>query len=200
VIPPGKFLPIIEGTHIYTRLSRQMINHVFETMSYSDESFSINLSPQDLMSDKTLYLLESALQKMVRPERVGIEVLETQQIKDYTRMREVCNHFKGLGAKIVVDDFGSGYSNIDEIIKLEPDTIKLDGSIIRNIDKDRRQRQIAMQLVRLYHVFEARTVAEFVHNEQVCRVAEDLSVDYSQGFYLAEPSPLYPSDLKMQDS
>ncbi|CCN71298.1 EAL domain-containing protein [Vibrio nigripulchritudo] len=190
VIPPGKFLPIIEGTHIYTRLSRQMINHVFETMSHSDESFSINLSPQDLMSDKTLYLLESALQKMVRPERVGIEVLETEQIKDYTRMREVCNHFKGLGAKIVVDDFGSGYSNIDEIIKLEPDTIKLDGSIIRNIDKDRRQRQIAMQLVRLCHVFEARTVAEFVHNEQVCRVAEDLGVDYLQGFYLAEPSPL----------
>lgn len=190
IIPPGKFLPIIEGTHIYTRLSRQMLTSVFELMSHREGSFSINLSPQDLMSDKTLYLLESALQKMVNPARVGIEVLETEQIKDYSRMREVCNHFKQLGAKIVVDDFGSGYSNIDEIIKLEPDTIKLDGSIIRNIDKDRRQRQIAMQLVQLCHVFEAKTVAEFVHNEQVCRVAEDLGVDYLQGFYLAEPSPL----------
>ncbi len=188
IITPGQFLPIIEGTHIYTRLSRQMLTKVFDMMSARDEPFSINLSPQDLMSDKTLCLLESALQKTVNPARVGIEVLETEQIKDYSVMREVCNRFKQLGAKIVVDDFGSGYSNIDEIIKLEPDTIKLDGSIIRNIDQNKRQRQIAEQLVRLCHVFEAETVAEFVHNEQVCRIAEDLGVDYLQGFYLAKPA------------
>lgn len=193
IIPPGKFLPIIEGTHLYTRLSRQMIKHTFERMADSQESFSLNLSPQDLMSDKTLYLLEGAIQKMQMPTRVGLEVLESEQIKDYSRMIEVCNHFRRLGARIIVDDFGSGYSNIDEIIKLEPQIIKLDGSIIRNIDKDKRQRQIAQQLVRLCNVFDAKTVAEFVHNEHVCRIAEDIGVDYLQGFYLGEPELLRAS-------
>ncbi|WP_252020975.1 EAL domain-containing protein [Vibrio sp. SCSIO 43136] len=190
IIPPAKFLPIIQGTHLYTRLSRQMISHTFAQMQHSNESFSINLSPQDLMSDKTLYLLEQSMRKLSSASRVGLEVLETEQIKDYGRMQEVCDHFRRLGARIIVDDFGSGYSNIDELIKLEPQIIKLDGSIIRNLDKDPRQRQITQQLVRLCHVFEAKTVAEFVHNQQVCQIAEDLGVDFLQGYYLGKPELL----------
>lgn len=90
-----------------------------------------------------------------------------------------------------MDDFGSGYSNIDEIIRLEPDVIKLDGSLIKTIDKDHKQRQITGQLVKLCQVLNAKTVAEFVHNQEVCNIAESIGVDYLQGFYLAEPSRLF---------
>ena len=190
IIPPGKFLPVIEGTHMYTRLSRQMISRTFELMKERSEAFSINLSPQDMMSDNTIRLLEKHLITMGTPQRVGLEVLETEQIKDYGRMIEVCDHLRTLGARIIVDDFGSGYSNIDEIIKLEPQIIKIDGSLIRNIDTDERQRKIAQTMVQLCHVFGAKTVAEFVHNEQVCTIAEDMGVDYLQGYYLGRPELL----------
>ncbi|PNH91609.1 bifunctional diguanylate cyclase/phosphodiesterase [Vibrio diazotrophicus] len=190
IILPGRFLPIVEGTHLYSRLSRQMISRTFELMHSRSESFSINLSPQDFMSDKTLRHLEDTIQKLADPTRVGLEVLETEQIKDYGHMIEVCNHFRSLGASIIVDDFGCGYSNIDEIVKLEPQIIKLDGSLIRNIDKDVKQRKIAQQLVRLCQVLDAKTVAEFVHNEEVCRISEDMGIDYLQGFYLGQPSRL----------
>ena len=106
-------------------------------------------------------------------------------------MIEVCSHFRKLGARIIVDDFGSGYSNIDEILKLEPEVIKIDGSLIKNIDKDPKQRKIASQLVRLCQVFNAQTVAEFVHNEEVCNIAQDMGVDYLQGYYLGEPTRLF---------
>ena len=106
-------------------------------------------------------------------------------------MIEVCDHFRALGARIIVDDFGSGYSNIDEIIKLEPQIIKLDGSLIRNIDRDPKQRSIAAQLVKLCQVFNAKTVAEFVHNQQVCELAEDMGIDYLQGYYFGEPKRLF---------
>ncbi|WP_165312589.1 bifunctional diguanylate cyclase/phosphodiesterase [Vibrio ziniensis] len=191
IILPGRFLPIIEGTHLYSRLSRQMISRTFELMRSRSESFSINLSPQDFMSDRTLRHLEEAILQLADPTRVGLEVLETEQIKDYGHMIEVCNHFRSLGASIIVDDFGCGYSNIDEIVKLEPQIIKLDGSLIRNIDKDVKQRKIAQQLVRLCQVLDAKTVAEFVHNEEVCRISEDMGIDYLQGFYLGQPSRLY---------
>ncbi|UPR47273.1 EAL domain-containing protein [Vibrio cyclitrophicus] len=191
IVPPGKFLPIIADTHLYTRLSRHMIKSTIGYMADKQSSFSINLSPQDLLSDKTLEVLEAAISGMNDPTRLGLEVLESEQIKDYGRMIEVCDHFRALGARIMVDDFGSGYSNIDEIIKLEPQIIKLDGSLIRNIDKDQKQRNIASQLVRLCQVFNAKTVAEFVHNQQVCEIAEQMGVDYLQGYYFGEPKRLF---------
>ncbi|MFS1958456.1 EAL domain-containing protein [Vibrio cyclitrophicus] len=191
IIPPGKFLPIIADTHLYTRLSRHMIKSTIGYMADKQSSFSINLSPQDLLSDKTLEVLEAAISGMNDPTRLGLEVLESEQIKDYGRMIEVCDHFRALGTRIIVDDFGSGYSNIDEIIKLEPQVIKLDGSLIRNIDKDKKQRNITSQLVRLCQVFNAKTVAEFVHNQQVCDIAEQMGVDYLQGYHFGEPKRLF---------
>lgn len=191
IISPGRFLPIIEGTHLYTRLSRHMLTSTVAYMANRQESFSINLSPQDMLSDKTLYLLEQSVAEMNDPYRLGIEVLESEQIKDFGRMAEVCSHFKKLGVRLMVDDFGSGYSNLDEIIRLEPDIIKLDGSLIRNIDKDEKQRRITAQLVKLCQVLNAKTVAEFVHNSEICSIAESIGVDYLQGFYLAEPKRLF---------
>ncbi|MDW6002580.1 bifunctional diguanylate cyclase/phosphodiesterase [Vibrio mangrovi] len=190
IILPGHFLPVIEGTHLYTHLSRQLITRTFEVMNPRTESFSINLSPQDFMSERTLDHLENAIRLLDDPSRVGLEVLETEQIKDYGHMIDVCNHFRKLGVKIIVDDFGSGYSNIDEIIKLEPQVIKIDGSLIRNIDHHPKQRKIARQLIQLCQVLNAKTVAEFVHNETICRIVEDMGVDYMQGFYLGKPKPL----------
>ncbi len=191
IISPGRFLPVIEGTHLYTRLSRHMMSSTLDFMKDRTDAFSINLSPQDLLSDKTLYLLEEAVSKLNDPYRLGIEVLESEQIKDFSRMVEVCSHFKKLGVRLMVDDFGSGYSNVDEIIRLEPDIIKLDGSLIKNIDSDIKQREITGQLIKLCQVLNAKTVAEFVHNKPVCDIAIDLGVDYLQGFYLAEPKRLF---------
>lgn len=150
----------------------------------------INLAPQDFMSERTLEHLERAIKSLKNPGRVGIEVLETEQIKDYAHMIDVCNQLRNLGASIIIDDFGSGYSNIDEIIKLEPQVIKLDGSLIRNIDFDLKQRHITQQLIQLCHVLEAKTVAEFVHNAEICRIVENMGIDYLQGFHLAEPAPI----------
>ncbi|MDF2155907.1 EAL domain-containing protein [Vibrio sp. CAU 1672] len=191
IIPPGRFLPIIADTHLYTRLSRHMIQNTLQYMQDKTGDFSINLSPQDFFSDKTLAVLEAAILKLNHPHRLGLEVLESEQIKDYGRMIEVCSHFRKLGARIIVDDFGSGYSNIDEILKLEPEVIKIDGSLIKNIDQDTKQRQITAQLVRLCQVLDAKTVAEFVHNQQVCEIAQDMGFDYLQGYYLGVPQRLF---------
>ena len=188
IITPGYFLPIIEGTHLYTRLSRQMISNTFKLMRTKTHAFSINLSPQDLMSDRTMQLLESELRACSHPERVGLEILETEQISNYAHLIDTCNHLRSLGAHIIVDDYGSGFSNLDKIVKLEPQIIKLDGSIIKNIDKDTKQRKITQTLVKLCNVMEAKTVGEFVHNQEVCQIAEDIGIDYLQGYYLGEPA------------
>lgn len=187
---PGQFLPVIEGTHLYNRLSRQMIKLTFDLMRDRTEWFSINLSAQDFMSEETLVVIEQGISSISDPSRVGLEVLENEKIKDYAHMIQVCNRFRQLGASIMIDDFGSGYSNIDEILKLEPQIIKLDGSLIRHIDHDQKQRKITQQLVNLCQVLEAKTIAEFVHNEAVMKISEDMGINYLQGFYFAQPQSL----------
>ncbi|TOF21395.1 sensor domain-containing phosphodiesterase [Vibrio parahaemolyticus] len=189
--PDELLLKGIEARRSGVRSNTHMIRSTLHYMRDKKGDFSINLSPQDLLSDKTLMLLEHEISQLNDSTRIGLEVLESEQIKDYGRMIEVCSHFRKLGARIIVDDFGSGYSNIDEILKLEPEVIKLDGSLIRDIDKDLKQRKIASQLVRLCQVFNAETVAEFVHNREVCKIAQDMGVDYLQGYYLGEPTRLF---------
>ncbi|NVD06989.1 EAL domain-containing protein [Vibrio sp. JPW-9-11-11] len=190
VLSPGYFLPLVQGTRLYNKMSQLMIKRSFELMQPRSEKFSLNLSHQDIVNDTTLELLEESILGLQDPTRVGIEIVESEQIHDFERMSEVCNHFRQMGVTIIVDDFGSGYSNLDEIIKIEPDIIKLDGSLIRYIDVDAKQRKVASQLVRLCNVFGAKTVAEFVHNQAVCDIATELGVDYLQGFYLGEPTKL----------
>ncbi|KIE19157.1 hypothetical protein SE23_19360 [Vibrio sinaloensis] len=190
VLPPGYFLPLVQGTRLYTKFSQQMIASSFAAMSSRHDHFTLNLSPQDILDDNTLALLEQHILALKQPSRVGIEIVESEQISDFSQMIDVCNHFRKLGVKIIVDDFGSGYSNLDEIVQLQPDIIKLDGSLIRQIDHDKKQRKITSQLIRLCQVFEAKTVAEFIHNQAVCEIATEMGVDYLQGFYLGEPKPL----------
>lgn len=93
-------------------------------------------------------------------------------------MIEVCNYFCILGVIIIVDDFGSGYFNIDEIVKFELQVIKFDGSLICNIDQDVKQCWIVEQFVKLCQVLNVKIVVEFVYNQMVCCISEDMGVDY----------------------
>lgn len=190
VLSPGYFLPLIQETRLYTKFSQTMISNSFDLMANRQENFTLNLSHQDMLDDNTLALLEKQVGQLQVPQRVGFEIVESEQIDDFSQMIEVCNHFRRLGVKIIVDDFGSGYSNLDEIIQLKPDIIKLDGSLIRHIDSDVKQRKITAQMVQLCKALDAEVVAEFIHSQQVCDVAVDMGVDYLQGFYLGEPVEL----------
>ncbi len=190
VLSPGYFLPLIQDTRLYTKFSQTMISNSFDLMANRQENFTLNLSHQDMLDDNTLSLLETRIRQLEIPQRAGFEIVESEKIDDFSRMIEVCNHFRGFGVTIIVDDFGSGYSNLDEIIQLKPDIIKLDGSLIRHIDSDAKQRKITAQMVQLCKALDAEVVAEFIHSQQVCDVAVDMGVDYLQGFYLGEPVEL----------
>ncbi|MGF1764065.1 EAL domain-containing protein [Aliivibrio kagoshimensis] len=187
VYSPSRFLTSVEGTLLYNKLSRKMIQRTFDVMKDRQEHFSINLTYQDFVDDQTVRLLETVLSHINDLSRVSFEIVETDQIHDFKRIIDMCEHYRRLGVSIVIDDFGVGYSDIYRIIQLKPDTIKLDGSLIKYLDIDKRQRKITKQIIKLCHVFEAKTVAEYVHNNEVCRIAEDFGIDYLQGYYFSEP-------------
>ena len=93
-----------------------------------------------------------------------------------------------MGAKIAIDDFGSGYSNFSYILKLKPDYIKIDGSIIKNIDTNEDSRVITGAIIAFAKKLDITVIAEFVRSKEVYDTCVELGVDEFQGFYLGEPS------------
>ena len=82
---------------------------------------------------------------------------------------------------IAIDDFGSGYSNFEHILRLKVDYLKLDSSLIKTLDTDKHARAIVETIQQFASRIGIRTVAEFVHSEAVHQVVKEIGIDYSQG-------------------
>ncbi|HBD93631.1 MAG TPA: hypothetical protein DC057_05620 [Spirochaetia bacterium] len=89
---------------------------------------------------------------------------------------------------MAIDDFGSGYSNFDHIISLDVDYIKIDASMIKNIDKERESQIITKTIVNFSKELNMKTVSEYVHSLAVFNKVKELGVDFSQGYFFGEPT------------
>jgi EAL domain-containing protein (putative c-di-GMP-specific phosphodiesterase class I) len=94
---------------------------------------------------------------------------------------------KEFGCRIAIDDFGSGYSNFEHLLKLNIDYIKIDGTLIKNLDKDVNAQVVVETIVNFAQRLNILTVAEFVHNEAVFMKVKELNINRSQGFFLGMP-------------
>jgi len=97
---------------------------------------------------------------------------------------------KGRGVRIAIDDFGSGYSNFERLLDYEPDIIKIDGSLIKNIATDDYSISIVKTIVGFANEHNIKTIAEFVENETIFNILYALGVNYSQGYYFGKPKLL----------
>ncbi|RUM62378.1 MAG: EAL domain-containing protein, partial [Sulfurimonas sp.] len=121
--------------------------------------------------------------------RLIFEITETEEIEDYIFVNKFIQTIKGYGARVAIDDFGTGYANFEHIISLDVDFIKIDGSLIRNIDTNSESQAIAEAIVAFSQKLGSKTIVEFVHNEAVYEKVKAMGADYSQGYFLGEPSP-----------
>jgi EAL domain-containing protein (putative c-di-GMP-specific phosphodiesterase class I) len=119
-----------------------------------------------------------------------VELLETEDFKNYDDVYNFCSKVRSYGIKIALDDFGSGYSNFSHILHLPVDYIKIDASLISNIDRDLNSRLMVETIVDLAHKLNVYTIAEFVSSQDILDVITMLGVDYAQGFHLGKPEPI----------
>ena len=119
--------------------------------------------------------------------RVIFEIVESEGIENFDKVLEFIKDVKAIGCKIAIDDFGSGYSNFEHLLQLNIDYIKIDGTLIKNLDKDTNAQVVVQTIVDFAKRLDILTVAEFVHNEAVHKEVKNLKIDRTQGFFLAEP-------------
>ena len=187
VIPPFFFLNTAKQSKLYPYITQTVITQSVQAFSDTDREFSINITAEDVENPDTVAHLERELTTHHAASRCIIEITESEEIKDYQHVISFIDHFKSLGCKIAIDDFGSGYSNFSYIADLGADYIKIDGSLVKNIDNDPTSELIVRTILTFAKNMGIKTVAEFVASESVYKKIKELGVDYSQGFYFSEP-------------
>jgi len=188
VLSPVLFIPIAKKIKVYNQITKQIVDKSFAAFKDTDLEFNINLSIEDIMSNEIFNYILDKLRNSDAARRVTFELLESEAIKDFTKVEKFINEVKRYGAKIAIDDFGSGYSNFSYLTKIKPHYIKIDGSLIENIDVDNSSLMVVETIVSFAKKLGMKTVAEYVHSSVVMDKVKELDIDYSQGFYIDEPT------------
>ena len=193
VIFPDRILPDVEGSHLYSYLTKRVVDYNIKKLrSDSKMKISINLSADDLINDSILGILA---QNADLSDRLYIEILENKSI-DYTKVELSLQKLKLFGYKICIDDFGSGYSNLNHLLNLSIDYLKIDGSIIKELHHDKK----AYSLVKTFAVFceqnNIEVIAEFIDNQEVVDILKSFGVKYGQGWYFSKALPYSELDLE----
>ena len=187
IISPFHFLTVAKKSRLYPEITRIVIQKSCQYFQNIDCDFSINLSIEDMLHDETIEYLKEQIIFYNIAHKMTIEILETEGIENYEEVASFLTQMKKMGCKIAIDDFGSGYSSFEYLLKLHVDYIKIDGTLIKNIDTDTNSAIVVETIVNFAKKLNILTVAEFVHNKAVFEKVKELGVDRSQGFYLSEP-------------
>jgi len=188
IVYPGSFLPYLKHTNIHYKLTIRILSICFDTFSKNSLNVSINLSFLDLMNDDiNSFIIQQLKQNKELASRITFEILESDEIEDITVFKEKIEIIHALGAKIAIDDFGSGYSNFKAVLDVEADFLKIDGTLIKDIDKDEKNFKVVKNIIQFAKDSGMKTIAEFVSSKEIYDKLMTIDVDYMQGFYLAKP-------------
>ncbi len=189
-LSPYLFLEVSIKTKQYLQLSNQIISKAFDDLSKTQRQISFNLSFKDILDSDFIISLDRNLDKIdsENKEKIVFEILESDYISDYTLLEDFILKYRNQGIKIAIDDFGTGYSNFAHILKIRPNYIKIDGSLIKNINTDKNSYELVKSIIDFCRALNIKVIAEFVHSREVFNTIFDLGVDEFQGFYLGEPS------------
>jgi EAL domain-containing protein (putative c-di-GMP-specific phosphodiesterase class I) len=182
------YLKLAKNIKIYDKLTKIMINKVFQYMQSHNYEFSINLDYEDLSNTTLKSIILEHLKHFKSPSHIIFEIVESEFIDDFKIVEDFANEIRAYGARIAIDDFGSGFSSMENILRLKPEIIKIDGTLIKNLNISDDSKTIVKNIISMTKDLGASSVAEYVHNKEICDICISMGVDFLQGFYLAEPS------------
>ena len=191
VISPFFFLDTAKKSNYYAQITKNVLNHSFSVLKIYGVSVSINLSALDIEQKTTreniLQLLEEHSECA---SKVVFELLEDEGVKEFDVIKQFITDVKKYGVQIAIDDFGAGYSNYERLLDYQPDILKIDGCLIRNIQTSSYSLSVVKSIVTFAKEQNIQTIAEFIENEEIFNIVKELGVDFSQGYYFNKPEPI----------
>ncbi|PKM31569.1 MAG: sensor domain-containing phosphodiesterase [Gammaproteobacteria bacterium HGW-Gammaproteobacteria-11] len=198
-VSPAQFLPVAKKIRLYREITRQMIDQCFRHFADNDYAFSLNLSSEDLLDPELCKDILQRLENSPLAHRVILEILESEGIENYAPVRAFIDQAKALGCRIAIDDFGTGYSNFEHLLRLNVDLIKIDGSLIRQLNDDSNALTLTRGIIHFARELGMQTVAEFVHSPALLQRVRELGIDFAQGAAIGMPMADLQGTIEPQD-
>lgn len=196
MVSPGRFIPILEKSGHITRLdffaAEQVLTFQRERYHAGKAVYpvSVNLSRMDLMDEHIIQMIrKNILQTDLPADMVRYEVTESA----YTDITKMGSHFleemREQGAKILIDDFGSGTSSFSTMRDYSFNVVKLDMGFIQSIGKGRKEDNMVLSIIEMAHRMDMKVVAEGVETAEQLAFLRACDCDYIQGYYFSKPLP-----------
>ncbi len=195
-VPPDMFIPLAEQTGIITKIDewglrtacRQIIK--WQEQGLPPVRVSVNMSQAQFHCTDVVATVSNVLQETgVDPSLLEIEVTETMAMQDIRRTVNVLGRIRDMGVSISMDDFGSGYSSLSSLKTLPLDILKIDRSLVCDLDENDVSKQITGAIVDLGKAMKLQILAEGVETSEQCRYLTEIGCDLAQGYYYSKPRP-----------
>ena len=195
VAGPGEFLPLAEQAGLMRALDEQVVALACQQLAAApaQASLSINISPQ--WFEQSRHMLAEVVERAARswnaaPARLMVEITEQAVIADRARAAAEIDALRALGVRVVLDDFGTGFSSLSYLAEFRFDLVKLDRSFLRRIGEDARSQALVRATVALVHALGLPVCGEGVETEAQLAALRDLGCDLLQGFHIGRPAPM----------
>ncbi len=194
LIMPGSFVPVLERVGLVDKLDKIMIEKVFSFQRKClDEGkntypISVNVSKQEFASIEFIDNIFRLQEKYrIDSHLVEFELVESTFINNLTSIVDTIDNLRGKGFRISVDDFGSGYSSLNQIANIPADVIKLDGAFARESLKTDKGRAVIKSLITMLNEVDYRVVFEGIESKEQIDLIASYGCDTVQGFYYSRP-------------
>src|SRR5579872_5392425 len=192
-VPPSDFIPLAEESGLIFEMGQWILREACrEAASWPVPlQIAVNLSPAQFMHGDVVSLVHSILLETgLAPGRLELEITEGVLIEDFDRGLALLRRLKGLGVRISMDDFGSGYSSLSYLQAFPFDKIKIDRTFVVNLGRNPQSAAIVRAVIGLGHGLEMSIVAEGVETEEQLSFLADEGCDAIQGYFIGKPLPI----------
>lgn len=190
-VSPAEFIPLIERSGQISLVTRWVIDHALAAAAEwedTEATVSLNLSALDFQHLDIAAALKTACDAHgISPQRVEVEITEGEWIRASTTVLAQLSEIRALGVDVAIDDFGTGYSNFAYLHEIPANVIKLDKSIITDLENKPRNCIIAQSIFQLAHRLGYRTVAEGIETFKCLDLVRSYGCHEAQGFFLSRP-------------
>ncbi len=194
-----KLMPQIDRWVISKTIARLAENS--ELVELERAIFAVNLSGQSLSDDEILEFIEDELRVSdLTAETLCFELTESAAVSNLKKAQAFIDALRERGCKISLDDFGAGLSSFAYLKNFNVDTLKIDGSFIRDITDNRISESMVAAITQVAKVMELETVAEYVESEETRKLITELGVNYAQGHSVGKPIPLDDALQQLSDA
>ncbi|KMK16957.1 hypothetical protein ABW09_17160 [Pluralibacter gergoviae] len=198
MVRPDLFIQIAEesgfiiqlGRWIFSQACRELGGRIAARLCSAMFKLHVNVSNIELSQpDFCRFILSTIAANGLNTRNISIEITETSMINGYSELKETLSTLRSAGVTIAIDDFGSGFSSLSWLHKLEFDTLKIDRNFVMDVEHNPRNASIISAVIRIAEGFGVPLIAEGVENEQVLEKLRSMGCAKAQGYYFSRPLP-----------